>query len=142
MVHGDASVRASFERAAAEADAARTAEAADTATRESEVAMAWEARDKTAAAAKAAADAKEAKHREQEAAELKERLELGVGTTEFRKQLVSEMEGSGDGFHGLDARTGGGLKYDESVRLLRSMRAELAAAAAKRKRALKPGAIK
>jgi hypothetical protein len=36
--------------------------------------------DKAGAAAKAVADAKEAKYREQQAAELKERLELGVGT--------------------------------------------------------------
>ena len=80
MLHADASVRASFDRAAAEAEAASVAAAADKATRECKQAMAWEAMDKAGAAAKAVADAKEAKYREQQAAELKERLELGVGT--------------------------------------------------------------
>ena len=131
-VHADASVRACFERAAAEADATRAARAADTATRESGEASAWAARDETAAAAaEAEVHAKGTKRRLEQAAELNERLALGVGTTEFRKQLVSEMASSDGGSHGLDARTGGGLKLDESVRQLRSMRAELAATAAR-----------
>ena len=72
LVHADPSDGASFERAVAEADAARIAEAADTATRESQVAMAWAARDKAAATAAAAeADAKQAKDRAEETAELK-----------------------------------------------------------------------
>ena len=45
VVHADASVRASFERAAAEADATR---AADAATGESAQAAAWAARDEAA----------------------------------------------------------------------------------------------
>ena len=63
MVHADASDRASFERTAAEADAARGAEATDTATREFGVAAAWAARDKATATAKAEAEAKESKGR-------------------------------------------------------------------------------
>ena len=54
-----------------------------------------------------------------------------MGTTEFRKQLELEMKSSDGGFHGLDAKTGEGLKSDESVRCLQSMRVELATTARK-----------
>ena len=103
------------------------AAAADKATRECKQAMAWEAMDKAGAAAKAVADAKEAKYREQQAAELKGGVELGVGTTEFRKQMVSELEDSEGGLHGLGARTGEGLKFNDRVWQLRTMRVEVAA---------------
>ena len=82
---------------------------------------------KVAAAAKAQAHEKGTKRRLEQEAELKERLALGVGTPECRKQMVAEMKSSDGGLHGLDARTGQGLKLDESVRQLRQMRARLAA---------------
>ena len=53
LVHADLRDRASFERAAAEADATRGAKAIDAATREFEVAAAWAASDKAAATTKA-----------------------------------------------------------------------------------------
>ena len=55
LVHADLRDRAFFERAAAEANAARGAKAIDAATREFEVAAAWAARDKAAATTKAKA---------------------------------------------------------------------------------------
>ena len=133
LVHADLRDRAFFERAAAEANAARGAKAIDVATREFEVAAAWAARDKAAATTKAEAEAKESKDRAEHAAHLKEWAELGVGTPEFRKQLELEMNSLDGGFHGLDAKTGERLKLDESVRRLRSMRAELATNARKNK---------
>ena len=133
LVHADLGDRAFFEREAAEANAARGAKAIDVATREFEVAAAWAARDKAAATTKAEAEAKESKDRAEHAAHLKEWAELGVGTPEFRKQLELEMNSLDGGFHGLDAKTGERLKLDESVRRLRSMRAELATNARKNK---------
>ena len=65
-----------------EADAARAAEATDAATRGFGVAAAWAARDKAAAAAKVEAKTRESRGRAEQAAELKERLGLGLGTTE------------------------------------------------------------
>ena len=127
MVHADAIARAGLERAAAEADATRAARAAVAATGESAQAAAWAARDEAAAAAEAQAHEKGTKRRLEQEAELKERLALGVGTPECRKQMLAEMKSSDGGLHGLDARTGQGLKLDESVRQLRRMRARLAA---------------
>ena len=70
------------------------------------------------------------------AAELKERDDLGLGTPGFRKRLLSEMTDSEGGFSGLDAKTGEDLKFNESVRQLRSMRVKVAASAKeKQKRA-------
>ena len=104
------------------------AAAADKATaRESEVAIAEATRHKAAAAAVAITDAKKAKHKAEVAAELKERDDLGLGTPGFRKRLLSEMTDSEGGFSGLDAKTGEDLKFNESVRQLRSMRVKVAA---------------
>ena len=125
LLHADLSVRASFERAAAKAEAAAVAAAVDKATSESIQAAAWEAMDKAGAAAEAVADAEEAKYREQQAAELKDSLELGVGTTECRKQMALEMQGSEGGSHGLDATTGEGLKFNNRVLQLQAMRVKV-----------------